>query len=131
MEKYKSKMMVDHRRDPRRNASLDSFIAIAGEILTPCYVKNISFGGVCIKSNTPLKCRVGDDVELRITDLIGMRNGDILIMKGVVVSEMVDGCGIKFHAPELGNFDALLRLAYEPDATHSPQWQPMKQVVNG
>ena len=107
------KMLVDYRRDPRRNASLDGFVVAAGTVPARCNIKNISFGGVFVKSNTTIRFNVGDKVELRITDLIGTDNGDIFIINGVIEYDIADGYGIRFFAPELEKYDALTRIVFE------------------
>lgn len=111
-------MLVDNRRDPRRYASLDGFVVMAGEVPVPCYVKNISFGGVYIKSNRTAQFHVGDKVELRITDFIGLVNSDIFIIKGVIEHGGANGYGIRFNAPELEKYDVLTRIVFERGASH-------------
>jgi hypothetical protein len=115
MRNNNAKMLVDYRRDPRRSASMDGFVVMAGAVPTPCYVKNISFGGVYIKSNKEAQFQIGDIVELRITDFIGLVNGDILIIKGVIEHSVANGYGIRFYAPELEKYDVLTRMVFERD----------------
>ena len=108
-------MLVDYRRDPRRSASMDGFVVMAGAVPTPCYVKNISFGGVYVKSKRAVQFHIGDIVELRITDFIGLANGDIFIIKGVIERSVANGYGIRFYAPELEKYDVLTRMVFERD----------------
>jgi len=111
-------MLVDYRRNPRRNASLDGFVVIAGEVPIPCYVVNISFGGAYVKSNRVVQLHIGDKVELRITHLIGLDTGDIFIIKGAIEHGLANGYGIRFHAPELEKYDALTRMIFEKTVSH-------------
>jgi len=104
-------LLTDERINPRRNVDFDGFVCRGREIPRRCYIKSISFGSVALKFSGEGKLLIGDEVEVRITDITNADMG-VVRLKGVVVNSRDELYGIRFSRLELGQYDAVLRMVF-------------------